>query len=80
MSFLKGLAILLPTLLLKKAEGTLMKYTGLSHKVALFFFIGFLHRIKQSGKDSPIKHSDVTVVLLLFLFIWETISLENLDF
>lgn len=73
MSFLKGLAILLPTLLLKKAEETLMKYTGLSHKVALFFFIG-------SGKDLPIKHSDVTVVLLLFLFIWETISLENLNF
>lgn len=73
MSFLKGLAILIPTLLLKKAEETLMKYTGLSHKVALFFFIG-------SGKDLPIKHSDVTVVLLLFLFIWETISLENLNF
>lgn len=73
MSFLKGLAILIPTLLLKKAEETLMKYTGLSHKVALFFFIG-------SGKDFPIKHSDVTVVLLLFLFIWETISLENLNF
>lgn len=43
-------------------------------------FLCFLHRIRQLGKYSPIKHSDITTVLWLFLFIWKTLSVEYLLF